>query len=56
MGSWLINKKITGNLENYHLVHVVTTSALSPHFPPACPELCEHELDRHIKQRCGAHL
>lgn len=31
MGSWLINKKITGNLENYHLVDVVTTSALSSH-------------------------
>lgn len=32
MGSWLIKKKeITGNLENYHLVDVVTTSAPSPH-------------------------
>lgn len=49
-------KKITGNLENYHLVDVVPTSALSPHHPPACPEHFEPELGRHIKQCCGACL
>lgn len=49
-------KKITGNLENYHLVDVVPMSALSPHCPPACPEHCEPELGRLIKQCCGACL